>query len=228
MSEILQTLQTLNNRLTVARATEADSDDIWKWKNDINTRQMSISSNELSWDAHNKWFNNLTKNKNCYLYIGKLDNLSNIGMCRFDINIDKNIAEVSINLNPEFRKINLSPLLLKKSIEIFSELYQVNLLAIIKKENLASIKCFSHCSFTLDSEDEFYYYYKFSILQNNELIQKLKIIDEIENIRAGNNVNWMDLLRLAFTKAPVETKVLIRKINTDDNKISLLFSKLGE
>jgi hypothetical protein len=38
----------------------------------------------------------------------------------------------------------------------------------------------------------------------------------------------MDLLRLAFTKAPEETKLLIRKINTDDNKISALFAKLGE
>ena len=98
----------------------------------------------------------------------------------------------------------------------------------IKKENIASIKCFSRCDFIFDREDELYNYYILHKMQNDEVLNKLKIIDEIENIRAKNNVNWMDLLRLAFTKAPEETKLLIRKINTDDNKISALFAKLGE
>jgi hypothetical protein len=62
----------------------------------------------------------------------------------------------------------------------------------------------------------------------SNLEEKLKIIDEIQSIRSANNVNWMDLLRLAYSKAPDETKLLIRKINNDDNRISELFSKLGE
>jgi hypothetical protein len=65
-------------------------------------------------------------------------------------------------------------------------------------------------------------------MRNNEIEAKLKLIDEIEKIRASNNVNWMDLLRLAFARAPEETKLLIRKINSDDGKISELFAKLGE
>ena len=62
----------------------------------------------------------------------------------------------------------------------------------------------------------------------SELEEKLKLIDEIEKIRTSNNVNWMDLLRLAFRSSPDETKKLIRKINTDDNRISEIFAKLGE
>lgn len=61
-----------------------------------------------------------------------------------------------------------------------------------------------------------------------EIDEKLKLIDEIEKIRSANNVNWMDLLRLSFKAAPEETKQLIRKINSDDNRISELFAKLGE
>ena len=57
---------------------------------------------------------------------------------------------------------------------------------------------------------------------------KLELIDQIEKIRTSNNVNWMDLLRLAFKAAPREAKDLIRRINLDDNKISELFKKLGE
>ena len=62
----------------------------------------------------------------------------------------------------------------------------------------------------------------------SDISEKLKLIDEIEKIRTANNVNWMDLLRLAFKSAPEETKILIRKINSDDNRISELFAKLGE
>ena len=33
-----------------------------------------------------------------------------------------------------------------------------------------------------------------------------KIIDEIEEIETKNNVNWMNLLRLAFTHSPEQAK----------------------
>ena len=47
----------------------------------------------------------------------------------------------------------------------------------------------------------------------NDINQKLKLIDEIEKIRTQNNINWMDLLRVAFTNAPEDTKALVRKKN---------------
>ena len=55
----------------------------------------------------------------------------------------------------------------------------------------------------------------------------LKIIDQIEKVRTKNNVNWMDLLRLAFKHSPNEARKLVKKINVSDNKISLLFKKLS-
>jgi methionyl-tRNA formyltransferase len=55
----------------------------------------------------------------------------------------------------------------------------------------------------------------------------LEIIDEIEKIRSKNNVNWMDVLRLAFTHAPNEARAIMAKINNDDNRISELLKKLS-
>ena len=55
----------------------------------------------------------------------------------------------------------------------------------------------------------------------------LKIIKEIEKVRSKNNVNWMDILRLAFKYAPKEASQLIKKVNSEDKKISLLLSKLS-
>ena len=56
----------------------------------------------------------------------------------------------------------------------------------------------------------------------------LKIIDEIEKVRTSNNMNWMDILRLAFTHAPEETKELMKKIDHEDNRISELVKKLSK
>lgn len=63
---------------------------------------------------------------------------------------------------------------------------------------------------------------------SSTLESKLKLIDEIEKVRTRNNVNWMDLLRLAYTQAPVDAAKLVRKINSDDMAISDLFKQLGE
>ena len=60
-----------------------------------------------------------------------------------------------------------------------------------------------------------------------DLVEKdLKTIDEIEKVRTNNNVNWMDILRIAIRNAPEETKVVLKRINDDDNKISELFKDL--
>lgn len=53
----------------------------------------------------------------------------------------------------------------------------------------------------------------------------LKIIDQIENVRTRNNVNWMDILRVALKADTKETLHLLKRINSSDKKISKLFEK---
>jgi hypothetical protein len=57
---------------------------------------------------------------------------------------------------------------------------------------------------------------------------KQKIINQIENVRKKNNVNWMNLLRIAFKHAPKETSKVMKKINSCDKKVSSLVSKLSK
>jgi|TARA_Y100000310_G_C20223056_1_gene596631 hypothetical protein len=64
--------------------------------------------------------------------------------------------------------------------------------------------------------------------KNKQIEQYLEIIDEIEKVRTRNNLNWMDVLRLAFKSAPEEAKALIKKIDHEDNRISELIKKLSE
>ncbi len=58
------------------------------------------------------------------------------------------------------------------------------------------------------------------------MLSKSEIIDEIERIRSKNNVNWMNLLRLAFKVAPDEARELFRNINRDDKAIAELLAML--
>lgn len=64
--------------------------------------------------------------------------------------------------------------------------------------------------------------------KNNQIENYLNIINEIEKVRTKNNVNWMDVLRLAFKHAPLETKGLMKKIDYEDNRVSELVKKLCE
>jgi|TARA_B100000767_G_C19731929_1_gene522108 hypothetical protein len=52
------------------------------------------------------------------------------------------------------------------------------------------------------------------------------IINKIQKIRSRNNVNWMNILKLAFKHAPNEASKIMGKINLDDKKISTLLKKL--
>ena len=56
----------------------------------------------------------------------------------------------------------------------------------------------------------------------------LKIINKIENIRKKNNVNWMNILRLAFKKSPKEAAKIMSLIYSDDASITKLVKKLSK
>ena len=53
-----------------------------------------------------------------------------------------------------------------------------------------------------------------------------KIISQIENIRKKNNINWMNILRIAFKYDPRATAKVMSKIYSDDKRIGVLVKKL--
>ena len=65
------------------------------------------------------------------------------------------------------------------------------------------------------------HYYK---MKKNKKVNK--IISKIESTRSKNNINWMDILRIAMKHSPKETQKALKKINTQDQKISKLLSKI--
>lgn len=63
---------------------------------------------------------------------------------------------------------------------------------------------------------------------NQKIKKSLRIINQIQKIRSKNNVNWMDLLRLAVKLDHKTTSQIMSKIYYDDQKISSLAKKLSD
>ena len=138
-----------------------DSQDIWKWRNDPHTREMSANTKKISWEDHSKWYKNILASGSSLIFIGTDDMPPHaIGMVRFDIDPNGSNAEVSINLNPSWRGKNISKTLLKLAIEKFRCLQKTTITATIKKINLASVRCFEDCGFKLNDENETYFLYR--------------------------------------------------------------------
>jgi len=205
-------------KINVREATARDTLELYQWRNDPVTRQNSINTGVVEFIDHCAWFERALVNPNRKIMIGVNHDKQNVGMVRFDFNESQTSAIVSINVNPAHRGKGISTRLLTTAMHQIQKEHALVFHAEIRHDNIASIKCFTRCSFTREDTTETSYIYK----------NRLGIIDAIEQVRAANNVNWMDLLRLAFTSAPKEAGEIVRRINTDDNKISDLLKQLGE
>ena len=130
-----------------------DSNDIYKWRNDISTREMSFNKEIISLDEHIKWFRNSINNSNIKIFIGEIKD-SKLGICRFDFNQKLDITEVSINMNPEYRGKGYGKYLLKESIQLYINKKSCVLKAQIKVNNTISKKLFLSVGFKITKEKE--------------------------------------------------------------------------
>ena len=145
------------NYLKIREVEKEDLEDVLKWRNDINTRKMSIEQNIISIDNHKIWFENNLSDPLIYMYLGYIKN-QKVGFCRFELNTFENSAEISINLNPKMRGKNLSYSFLKDAIKTFMVFKKIDLNAKIKKINKASLNIFDKCKFIVkDSDNDFFY-----------------------------------------------------------------------
>ena len=202
-------------KLVLRNSSKKDEKLLLDWRNNFETRKNSFNNKIISKSEHSKWFANIISNKKFKAIIGEL-NKKPFGVVIFEV--ISSSAFVSINLAPEKRGLGLGSMLLNRACLNFSEESNVILRAKINKDNYKSLECFKKASFTPNKITSNIVY-----LEN-----KICLIGAIEKIRSKNNVNWMNLMRLAFSVAPNEAKKIIRKIDDDDKKISKLLKILGK
>lgn len=203
--------------IKIKKTSKKDSQLFFKLRNSVLGRKFSFNSKVISLNEHKKWFNKNFKNK---YYYTLLNNKKKIGYIRGDDVND--VIYISIALDSKFRKKNLA----SRSFKLFEKKIEDNsiLFAKIKKQNINSIKFFEKNNFNLLKKDKnILTFYK---IHHGNTKKYLDTINKIEKIRRGNNINWMNILRVAFMNAPIETSRIFKNINRDDKSINYLSKKL--
>jgi len=62
--------------------------------------------------------------------------------------------------------------------------------------------------------------------KNKKIKEGLDLVNQIQKIRAKNNKNWMDLLRLSLKLDFNLTSIILKEICKDDKRISNLAEKI--
>jgi len=196
---------------------------LYNLRNNPVTRKMFVNVDFLNYKDHRIWFNKALKKSNPKIFIAyKKKGNKEIGYVRF---YRKDLfTEVSICVSKKYRKKKLSKSILDLSEKKIK--YNTIFLAKVKKNNLMSEKLFISQNYQkLRSSKNISFYIKTHINEKNTL-KYLKTIDQMENVRSKNNVNWMNILRESFKNSPEISSKILKKIYLDDKKISNLAKRL--
>jgi RimJ/RimL family protein N-acetyltransferase len=142
--------------MLIRNAYLSDVGDIFEWRNDPFSQSMFVSTGSVTLKDHIDWYQRSLKNPLRKIYIGVSED-SKVGVVRFDLNINTNQSEVSINLNPKLRGKGYGFTLLSQSINLYRQHEETTLVASVKKENGASLKIFLKSNFWKVCEDELFY-----------------------------------------------------------------------
>ena len=202
--------------ISLRKAVSSDSEFILNLRNEKESVDNSLFSEPVSTNDHDLWFNKKIADKNCKFFIAIDKENNSLGMIRFDITEDLTAADVSIIVSVDFRGKGYGKIILESGIKELSNDHVMIFKAKIKTKNEASLKIFKTCGFGEECTEN-------GVVH---LSNKQTVIDAIEKIRSRNNVNWMNLLRLAFKEAPKEAGKIMGNINADDSEISSLLALL--
>lgn len=142
--------------MEIRNAVEEDSADLLRWRNDPHTRAMSITTEPVSQQGHDRWYAAALKATGRRILIGSQGD-AKVGMIRFD-RISDRVQEVSICVAPEMRGKGFGSKLLGVGIHLAMggggfEAGQ-KLRAQIKPKNEVSLRTFKAHGFIQTGEAE--------------------------------------------------------------------------
>mgnify|MGYP002034814466 CR=1 FL=1 len=152
------------SNITLINAEARDSKLILKWRNDPLSREMFRGSHEISFEEHNSWYQKALQNCQIKILIA-VNNNRKVGVIRLNFNDINDVAEVSINLNPDFRGMGFGLEILKNCTKYIERNFKKcsELTAEVKKVNGSSIKIFTNAGYKLVKETKEYYLYALKI-----------------------------------------------------------------
>tara|TARA_R110002033_G_scaffold171173_2_gene217128 strand:- start:33063 stop:33392 length:330 start_codon:yes stop_codon:yes gene_type:complete len=108
---------------------------------------MFKHQDHIDWGVHDLWFSEALVDRDKILLVGfQVNDGEKVGVVRFDCD-GSGKAEVSINLNPDFRGKGLSKLMLNKSLDYLLSSGVFLCVSKVKKINLPSVNLFYSLGF---------------------------------------------------------------------------------
>jgi len=123
-------------------ATEADEELLLGWRNEPETRRQSLHQAPISPEQHRRWFRDrLARPAECRIYIAEIE-CAPVGQARVDLT-GEGRGEISVAVAAGFRGRGLGRALIAKATErAAAELGAGSVIAVVKKENAASLRAF--------------------------------------------------------------------------------------
>lgn len=141
------------DRLLTFRAAEAhDCKLYFDWANDELVRSQSLNGNQISWEEHQKWFNNKLQDPNTTMYLF-FSGDQPAGQVRFEKKKGRYL--VGISVADKFRGQGLGQQILRRATIHFTEKCGEAAIAQIKPSNTGSVIIFKKAGYkkTLDTPD---------------------------------------------------------------------------
>lgn len=128
--------------IELRRATEADTERLFRWANDPETRRNSISPDSIPWEEHVAWLTKRLSDPDTLLLIAQVCG-EPIGVVRFDLQPDH--AVISLTVAPEQRGKGYA----RAMIEAACRLVDRPVIAHILPHNERSIAAFTRAGFRI-------------------------------------------------------------------------------
>lgn len=140
--------------LSFRRATISDMLLYLEWRNEVSTRENSLSSELISEDTHQKWFYEKVNSSDCLMLLFESDNTP-CGQVRLDL-IDLDSYQISYSVAKDFRGLGLGKVILKIALDECrkNHLNDCKFIAHVTRNNFASIKTLESIGFQLDLKSE--------------------------------------------------------------------------
>lgn len=134
--------------MDIRYACEADELILFNWRNDPETRRMSLNTTPLSWNEHSAWLRSqLLRTDRCLMICELPSTTIPVGLVRFEAS--KCSAVISLNISPIHRGKGFSTRCLTAAIEHYFAIrpWVTAFYATIKRENSASLSAFKKAGF---------------------------------------------------------------------------------
>lgn len=126
--------------IRIRPADESDCMDIFRWRNDPETRNNSVlSTARVPLDTHKRWFAEKLRSSSSMIWIGVRGGRK-VGLMRFDVEPKRVI--VTVNVNPKYRGRGIGTKLVGITTDRVFRSVRKPILAKIRSHNLASIRVF--------------------------------------------------------------------------------------